>query len=511
MKSNRNTHRLSKYCFKPKSSLIVLFVLITFTNSFAQDNTMYYIDGIPDVTYLNPAKQPYCNIYFATPLLTHSNAFYNSAFTLEDIIYNSDESDIPVLMVSSEGDLDKFLNLFEESNNFSIDTKSNLISGGFRINRTYFTLNITYNQNFRFYYPDDFVNLIFTGNQNNTTYDFTSFGVDTKSYIEYGIGISRKILDNLTIGIRPKLYQGIYAIQSDFEDVSLYTSYEEWRVTAKGDINVALPLVDLPENDEGEFDINDSTNSDYFSDELERIFSDPSSLISSSFANKGFGIDIGIVYTLFQKAELSASIVDLGYINWQEHTRSFSIDGQFTQGPVDIDGISDNDSLFDGILDSISSQMQIEQSTPSFRTSTEPSLYLGGRYYISENFDAGLLFHAKFYEDYTRKDLTLSTNFRPSNMLNISFSYSLLDGKYLNFGFGTSLRFGPLLIYTVIDDYSLNRYEFAMEDWFFNPSISRDLYSFNYRFGITWVLGCNKKKQLKKDRPLLYSDEAFIY
>ena len=511
MKNKNYMHKISTPKQKIAIKIALLLTLIISVHSFAQENTMYYIDGIPDVTYLNPAKQPLCNIYIGAPGISSSNSFYNSAFTFEDIIYNSPSSDAVITPLHPEGDFDKFINLFKKSNIISLDSKFNLASIGFRTNRMYFSINVAYNQNLRFSYPDDFMKLLLTGNENGATYDLTSFGIDGKSYMEYSVGVSRKIMDNLTVGIRPKLYTGFFAMQSDFTNVSLSTSYDEWNLNANGNINVAIPLIDFPLNEDGEFDISDNTLSDDISDEVENLADGSTSITSALFANKGLGVDLGVVYNPLQEMELSASIVDLGYIKWKKHTHAFGIDGQFSQGPFDYEDITENDSLFEGIMDTIKTQLQIQQSSPVFKTSMEPSLFLGGRYFVSETFNVGLLSHTKFYEDHVREDMTLSTNFRPSRAFNISLSYSLLDGKYLNFGYGFSVRIAMFHLFFVVDDISLNRYEIAIEDAPFNPSISRDSKSINYRGGLTLVFGCNKNKKLQKDKPLLYSEDAFIY
>ena len=492
-------------------SIITLFVLIHTTGILAQNNTMYFIDGIPDKTYLNPAKQPECNVYIGLPGASSSYSYYSSAFTVEDIAFPNAAGDSIIQPLHPEADKQKFLNLFDKSNILSFETQNNLISLGFRINRMFFTFNIALNQSTFFTYPDDFMQIVLAGTEEDVNYDLTSFGINSKTYIEYGIGISRKIMDNLSIGIRPKLYSGIYAVQADFYDVNLYTSLEEWRLTAKGDVNMAMPLVNPPTNADGELDFENNTFTDDLETEIDNLTADPASITSVLFDNKGFGIDLGVVYNPISKVELSASLVDLGKINWKEHTHSLEFDGTYTFDGIDANELQNNDSLFEDMMDSLKNEFSLSETSNAFSTGMNPSLYVGGRYYVSETFDVGLLSHTKFYPNHVRQDLTLSTNFRPTRAFNLSFSYSLLDATYSNFGIGVSARIFGAHMFVIVDDISLNRYNFPVADLPINPGISRDQNSFNLRFGMNLMFGCNKEKKERKDTPLLYSEDAFIY
>lgn len=496
-----------------KYLLILCISLTAFSRIKAQENTLYFLDGVPDASYLNAARQPECNFFLTLPLVGGSFNYYNSAFTISDVIYPNASGDSLITPFHPDGDINTFLNLFDKTNVISGDYKGHIASLGFRVNRMYFTFNISLNANMRVGLPGDFINLALTGSENEKYYDISSFGVNSKMYIEYGIGISRQIMDNLSIGIRPKFYQGIYALNQDITNAQLYTSLDEWRIDMEGTANMALPYSNLPVDDEGKLE----NSNDIIGNEMDTLMDgfagDPLGTFSKLFENTGFGIDIGIVYNPISKVELSAGVVDLGYINWKSHTHNFTGKGSYIFEGLNYNKyLSDDasDSAFSALTDSIMDDFNVLESNKAFRTGIEPSVYVGGRYYVSEEFDVGLLSRTKFYDDHIREDLTLSTNFRPSRAFQLSFSYSLIDASYSNFGIGASIRIGPGHLYVVTDDISLNRYRYPV-DLPITPGISSDANSYNIRFGFMLMLGCNKEKKEMQDRPLLYSDESFIY
>lgn len=497
---------------KIKAAFLVVIALILLNNmSLAQDNTMYYIHGIPGSAALNPATQPICGFYIEPPVLSQLNLnVYNSAFTVRDIVFidESDANDSVIHPFHPRADVDEFFSLFSKTNIVSMDYSFNVASFGFRVNEMYFTFNVTPKVNTRFTYPKDFILLPLQGNSDGQSFDLSSFGINSKAYVEYGLGISRTIGDNLSVGIRPKIYTGLYAIKTDIEKLTLNTGYDQWEIQMNGQLNIANSLFEFPVDEDGvvEFDKIDSVQTE--------------TLEGDNFAkgiakrNMGFGIDLGVHYTLIDKIKLSASVVDLGYIKWKSYTNNTVMDGSYVMEPLNLDSLNDGDNYPESILDSIQNEFAMKGNSGSFKTSMEPSVYLGVRYALDETLDFGLLSHTKFYDNHIRQDLLIVANYKPSRIFNLTATYSLLDQNKSKIGLGYSIRFGPFGMYMVMDDLSFFRYKLkdGKEDVLpMGLGIPSSQNSYNLRFGINLQFGCNKIKKQMKDKPLLHSEDSLIY
>jgi hypothetical protein len=172
-------------------------------------------------------------------------------------------------------------------------------------------------------YPGDFMTFALRGNEDNTTYDFSGLGMHMSEHFEFALGVSRKFGDMLTVGIRPKLLTGVALISSSNNDISLYTSHEIWQLDSHIDLQLCTPGMTIPTNDEGLFD----PSGKFIFDSTLTGFADYKKL---ALSNRGFGIDLGAHFKPISKLVVSASIIDLGFINWKNYTYTASLDGAYS-------------------------------------------------------------------------------------------------------------------------------------------------------------------------------------
>lgn len=479
--------------------LCVLFLMLTFSFASGQTHTSYFLQGVPQRHYLNPAFQPKCNIYIGMPVLSSLYIEqYNNSISFSDIFWNDEESGMVLHPLHPNADLNQFLDNFEDENMVGVHMALNLASFGFRVKEMYFSFDATVRADQQFIYPGDLISFLLQGNTDGQTFDFSALGMNATQRAEFSLGISRQFFDQLTIGIKPKLIKGMANVTSLNNDISLYTSVEEWVLSTNMEVQMSLPGVVYPIDDQGNFGLENG----FGFDSTLSGFDDFRKLVKG---NNGLGIDIGVVYTPISDVELSASLIDLGYINWDNSTYVARLNGSYT-----FDGISynfgDTTDIGEGLLDSLESALSWTGSEESFRTTLSPKVFIGGRFFLTKFFDVGAFSRIDFSEAGTRANLVLSANWRPSEVWALSASYSPIGNSARTFGLGTSFRAGPLNLYLTSDFFPTSTFMVSGDGPLTLP-VPPDQTNINLRIGLNLVFGCNEYKKLRKDKPMYYSAE----
>ncbi|MBN2524412.1 MAG: hypothetical protein JXB24_14155 [Bacteroidales bacterium] len=458
----------------------------------AQVNTLYYMPGVPQSYYMNPATQPGCNIFIGVPAISswYLEA-YNSSIGLSDLFWNDAETGEVLHPFHPDADSYEFVEKFDDKNYLSSELAFNLISFGFRIRKMYFTFDITARTKEQLIYPDDLLDFVITGNTNGETFDFSDTRLELTEHIEYGIGISRTFGDQFIVGIRPKILSGLAAINWDNSHMDLYTTRDEWLLNSDASAQICIPGMTIPTNADGTIDLDremefDSTLNSF--QDYRKLFS----------GNMGMGIDLGVHYNPMEELQISFSVLDLGYIKWKNYTQTVSLEGTYSYTGVMLD--ADSTFTYD-ILDTITTHLDLSSSSGSFRTTLDPKMFLSARYSLVPQFDMGFVHRFDFPKEGLKYSLTLMANYRPSHMVSISGSYTPLGGNAKSFGLGLSVNLGFFNLY-FISDYLTPQYNLVE-----NVVLLDGINKYTFRYGVNLVFGCNQKKKLRKDKPMYYSDE----
>lgn len=485
-----------KYKFNKFLLFTLLFLSISGYITAQDSQTLYYMNRVPQSTFMNPAMQPKCNFFLGLPAVSSLQiGVGNNQLALTDIIlkHPTEDKTITFLHPDAVVNTEDFLSKLDKNNFFYQDFSTDLLSFGFRTNTWYFTFNVSEKFNFAINYPKDLIRLALEGNQSfiNSSSDLSYLGVNSSLYREYGIGVSKQISSNLSIGGRVKLLFGQANISSDFDEnsLSMYSSRDSIYLEANSTINTSSPLI-ATTNSDGDFDGFEVPG--YIDNQ------DTDSLIDLALAhnNMGFGIDFGIDYKPIDKLSLSLSVIDLGYIKWEaKDVTTIELNGNYAFKGFDLSdevGNDDTDSdPFDDMIDSLENSFTVSNKSKSYKTTLGTKVYIGASYHVSKKVDLSFLSRSYFYNNDLNQAFTFSTNARPINGLSASISYSIMNGTYNNIGFGLILGGAPLQIYVISDNASA-----AL--WGHKTS------SANFRFGLNIAFGCRQKSK-KKDMPLLES------
>jgi hypothetical protein len=453
-------------------------------------NILYFMDGVPQSYLVNPANRPRCNIYIGIPAISPFQVFVgSSSFSVNDIMwYENDSTRFFYNTLESQKD---FLNKLGKGNFISTEASTNIFSFGFKSGDLYYTYDLTERVTFRGFYPGDLFKLFLEGNERGEEFDFSSMGVEAAGFLEFAAGVTHPVNDQLQLGYRGKILLGHANISTRKMNLRLITDIFDWTINSRFDANATLPSVIIPADSVGNFEFDSIATQENLS---------TSDYFKIATGNKGFAVDLGLIYRPIDNLTISASLLDVGFIRWRNYTYNISQDLEYMCEGVELD-ISRRDSIFEDFLDTLENTFVLNNvnGEDPYTSFLGAKLYVGGKYQIIEEISVGLLSRTEIFKGRIREQLTLSANFYPIKEIAASLSYSIMNRSFNNFGIGLSFKPGPFNIYIISDNIPLT---FAVEQSSDFP-IPHKTRALNFRFGFNLVFGCDKQKV--KDRPLIRS------
>ena len=397
--------------------------------------TLYNIKALPQRLQVNPALTPDSRVFVGLPGLSSLDMnFQISAFNLSafsDAIYDVPNSDSTGLNISLLSDA------FNKDNVISFKTDVDLINFGFKVKKNYFSVLSSFNTDFRLSYPGDAFSLIFEGNGTQSTgetnvgrtFDFP-LSADVLVTADIGLGYAREVTDKLTVGGAVRRIYGIATFNTVKNDITFTTRPSDFAYIATSDIEV---------NSASIFgNLLDSTTS---TDDPAQSFQDNK--------NTGWGFDLGARYKINDKIEVHASIVDLGFINWETNTTKYASrnpGAEYVFDGFELDEIfgdsADIDESFQRLGDSLRETFQLDSSGGSFRQNLFTEFYVGGNFNLTANHNAGLLFYGSFYNKKFLPGVTISWNSKLTRIFSVSASASYISGTVRNIGLGNGVESG---------------------------------------------------------------------
>ena len=426
-----------------KYILASLFLLAQLALFGQQDMILYQFRSLNQSSYLNPAFSGDSKVSIGIPGISSFYFSYNNnAFQANDVF--SSDLDLSVnglrnTTPSANEFVDALLDPGSITNNL---TDRNYLMTNFQLDLFHlkinkgkhsFGFNVTEKVSAMIVFPKSLFELIQNGNGGanlGQTISVNGLGPDFSHYREFGFSYSQIVNQKLSLGGRLKILSGM-------ENVSFSKSHFGWTTDE----------LDYSWDITGSYTLNTSgvANGMAFEDLL------------MGKGNRGFGLDLGASYQVNDQLNLSASITDLGFINWSNDNMIVSTD-DFS---IDFDGIdvfSLNDStdigslftdVYESAIDSINGQMD---STSTYNTRLHPRVLIGGNYSINDKLNLGLLLQGQFYGPVTKYGASVSANYQVLPSLSAVASYTVTDKSYNNVGIGMMWDKGPVQIYAITDN-----------------------------------------------------------
>lgn len=294
-------------------------LLATFTlNVTAQTaKSAYFLDGAYHNFKLNPAMK--AERGFFTIGLGNLTLGTNGNVGVSHFLFPKGNDELTTFM-SGTVDQDEFLDRLPQSIRLGMNFDETLLALGFRMFGGYTSFSVSLHSNTSIALPKGFFEFAKKGFQ-ESRYNFSGINLNTMNYAAATLGYSHEVYKGLRVGVNLKYLMGLAYADATFDRFNIEMSEEQWLVESHAQAQAAL------------------ISEVYFEDGDNNI----ENLQMGAFAPaaSGFAIDLGVVYDMKELVPgltLSASVVDLGRINWQY---MMSLENNDT--PIKWDGFSEID------------------------------------------------------------------------------------------------------------------------------------------------------------------------
>jgi len=414
-----------KTVLRVKQFLILLIIMSgTVLLANAQSNLAFYNSNDQfNSSSFNPAYQ------------NNQQKFTFSIFPLSgmSVGYSNQQVVNGMLLDLISGDLTKerMTDIFEsliEKELFSQRFDVSLISFGYHSSLGTFSFRINEVEQLRSSLKGDFTDFIYNS-------DFKTIGLNQPQnlyasgvhYREYSLGYAREIIEKkLTVGLRAKIYFGKASLLSEVQGQATGNNGRYYLQTNEP-LNISVPLVlDWSPKDSI---VRGATMPDNFKP-VDYLFNSK---------NPGVGIDLGITYKLNQKILITASVNDLGKINWNSYLNVVNLKGKYeilpenllppepeddfiTKSPAFLIEEGDLNSLFKSVID----------TTSTYSTRLPTSFFAGMQYQISPSLQIGIVDRFVQSKGMNQNSLSLTANYVVNKKLTIISGYSTIGKSYNN-------------------------------------------------------------------------------
>ena len=309
------------------------------------------------------------------------------------------------------------------------------------------------------------------GSDGNRLYDLSSFSLSSDTYSQLAYGFSIKIKDFISVGLRAKLLMGAIALHSDVSQFQLSLQQDKWSINADG-ANIVLPSL--------------------FAEALTTEMTDErmTSQITNMLTNLSLGaaFDLGVSVDFMKYFTASASILDLGFMSWNNMSRLSLKSGYWEYTGMDnVSSGGDNNfqSQLDAKLEELKSLFEFENpqhldkyvETLGFTT----MLGLEFRMPFYQRMSVGALATHRFEGEKSWTEGRFSINLAPLRWLSLATNYAI---STFGHSYGAALNIHPkgFNVFLGLDSFK----PFLNMTSYFIPI---DEFNTNLKFGVTIPFG----------------------
>ena len=402
----------------------LLFSILLATSLFAQRNLTLMDLKTPYTYRVNPSVSPEIKMFIGLPMLGQQNVQITNRISSVNNLFVKNAQDSLVLNTT-----ESFYNGMGKRTYIGLDVTNQILAFGFKVKNSYFNFDISNRLVSEVGFGSDLFKFVSQGNGGSLLGQragFDGLGASLMSYIEYGLGYSREINPNVSIGGRFKLLSGLANLSGTNTSLGITTDSVNYNLTFDGqaDIKSANTLI--------------FTDSAYMNNlDYMRL-----AKMAYNFSNFGMSFDLGATVKLSEKITANVSVIDLGFINWKTGVSNYSVD-KFTYSfkGIDLNSLlSDSSDVAKEIVDSLTSIFNVGNSTKSYSTGLPTKIYLGGSYQWNNYISSGITFYNEFYNSSYRPGLVLSSTFSLRHWLGATLNYGIYSRSSANVGFGLRIR-----------------------------------------------------------------------
>jgi hypothetical protein len=409
---------------------------------------LYGFDAIPQGVLLNPGANTNYKYHIGIPAL--SGVSFQAGITRITAadLFRNDNIDFTT----------KFLNTIDKlsaDDYIQIHSQIEILNTGYQLNkRDYLSVGFYTELDAYGSIPKDALVLLRDGNRTHINKFFLLSQISFKAEA-IGVlhaGISRKINQKFTAGARMKIYSGIFNTTSTSNTGSFTT-----RLSQNNEYSHSLNNINATVFSSGFYDKNDKSIN-------------PSDLVGRAFlsGNIGLGFDVGFTYQLDNQTEITASLLDVGFISYSKDVLNSRIEGDYVFSGLDFQYDGSNNDYWQNLNNDFKSKVLTEKNRESYSVIRPIKFnssyrYSWGKSRGEEN--CSDTSYKNFYDNSI--GVQLFSVFRPSgpkvaltgfyerklsNIFNTKFTYTVDDFSYSNIGIGLSVKVGKVNVYGMLDN-----------------------------------------------------------
>lgn len=442
-----------------KRKLISLFLgIMLFIQMKGQnDLVLYNMPFIPQSHTVRPGSIPKTDSHLGLPFISAQQAgFFNTGFAPSDFLIRRADDSINIRPLG-------LLNALRSKNYFGGFWGTDWISASTRLGKNFIYISSSEHVQWSFAYPTDLFKLLLQGNGQfiGKEVNVGDFEFDVSHYRKQSLGYTRQINQKLNVGIKMSLLYGKLNIHSDKNSVTLFTDPTTYALTLG--IGYSLQTAGL-----------DSS-----------ILRNPGRYWFNP-DNRGYSIDLGGEYQLNKKIHLSASLLDIGRINWNRYTKSYQSSGdiKFTFSGLDVLEFATGKDSISGMfryLDSLKEALTPKVGYEGYYTRLFPRVFLNGSYQLNKNHFVHFTYFQDIGKGLYNPYLMAGYFLRLNKLIQLTGTFGYGNRRLTNLGFGMNVNLNNTQFYIMSDNI------FPV----FNPLNSQN---YHIRVGVNLISGFNKSQ-----------------
>lgn len=404
----------------------------------------YFLEGYTFRHQLNPAFSAERN-YISIPALGNINIGTQGNVGLGTFLYPQNDQLVTFMHSSINGQ--EFLDGLKNNNRINANVNLTILSAGFKAWGGFNTIDLGLRSNTSMALPKDLFAFMKMGmSSSDTHYHMEDLGIQSNNYVELALGHSHQINDRLNVGGKLKFLFGGANLSMKMTDMDVTLSQDKWMVKANGEMNAALQGLVMPTKQESGKDVTDPSQNDL-------IDWDNIDVDSPGLGGFGMAIDLGASYKILDDLTVSAAILDLGFISWNNNIKAatsnsaWEFDG-FQNIAVDSELGDDDPNSLDSQLEALGDDLEDyasfhrQENGTKRTTSLAATLNIGAEYVFPfyDKLRFGFLSSTRINGQYSWSEGRLSANVAPIKWFDASVNYGVSS---FGSSFGWLLNFHP--------------------------------------------------------------------
>ncbi|MEZ0181775.1 DUF5723 family protein [Flavobacterium oncorhynchi] len=298
-----------------KKTLLIVILIFQFS-SFAQNKQILYnFTSIPQSSLVNPGADVSYKFYFGIPVLSGvSGNVGSSSFSAYDLFANNG--------VDFNDKVRNVINKSSANDKTQVNQQLEIFSGGFRVggqeSKSYVSFGAYQEFDFLMYFPKDAAILAVDGNQNYMGKSFNLADINVRAEVlsVFHVGFHKKLNKKLVLGGRAKIYSSGANATSTKNSGYIYT--------AQGTgTNMYTQII------ESNLELKTAGIAKFTKDEYDGSI--PKDIAHNTFFNGslGLGFDAGLTYNIEDNLQLTASVLDVGFIRQSKDVETRTYKGSY--------------------------------------------------------------------------------------------------------------------------------------------------------------------------------------